>query len=145
MKYQEIYLYFIGKWHGQIDIAVKTLKPGQMSTDAFLEEAKIMHSLRHRKLVQLMGVCTADEPIYIITELMVNGALLEYLRNDGGKTLDLKILVDMAAQVNSLFVFLLYFCWLSIVYKKNLQNPELGPNMSIAIYVCIEYYRCIFY
>ena len=70
-----------------------------MSADAFLEEAKIMHKLRHRKLVQLMGVCTNAEPMYIITELMVNGSLLDYLRRDEGRVLKLPILIDMSAQV----------------------------------------------
>ena len=73
-----------------------------MSADAFLEEAKIMHKLRHRKLVQLMGVCTNQEPMYIITELMVNGSLLDYLRRDEGRTLKLPILIDMSAQVRKL-------------------------------------------
>ena len=59
-----------------------------------------MHKLRHRKLVQLMGVCTLTDPIYIITELMVNGSLLDYLRQDEGRTLKLPILIDMAAQVD---------------------------------------------
>ena len=70
-----------------------------MSADAFLEEAKIMHKLRHRKLVQLMGVCTQEEPMYIITELMVNGALLDYLRKDAGDKIKLKEMIDMSAQV----------------------------------------------
>ena len=87
------------KWRNQVSVAVKTLKPGQMSTEAFLEEAKIMHKLRHRKLVQLMGVCTVSEPIFIITELMVNGALLDYLRRDEGRTIRLQDMIDMAAQV----------------------------------------------
>ena len=77
---------------------MKTLKPGTMSIEAFLEEAKIMHRLRHPKLVQLMGVCTQGEPMYIITELMVNGALLDYLRSERSN-IPFKTLVDMAAQV----------------------------------------------
>jgi serine/threonine protein kinase len=82
-----------------VDVAVKTLKPGQMSVEAFLEEARIMHKLRHRKLVQLMGVCTLQEPVYIITELMVHGALLDFLRGDAGKSVKLKEMVDIATQV----------------------------------------------
>ena len=89
-----------GKWRSQVDVAVKTLKPGQMSADAFLEEAKIMHKLRHRKLVQLMGVCTQEEPMYIITELMVHGALLDYLRSEK-VNVKFKTLIDMAAQVRA--------------------------------------------
>ena len=91
---------YTGRWRDQVDCAIKTLKPGQMSVDAFLEEAKIMHKLRHRKLVQLLGVCTNEEPIYIITELMVHGALLDFLRADAGRTVKLKEMIDMAAQVS---------------------------------------------
>lgn len=87
------------KWRNQVDVAVKTLKPGQMTAEAFLEEAKIMHKLRHRKLVQLMGVCTVGEPMYIITELMIHGSLLDYLRKDEGRTIQLKDMIDMAAQI----------------------------------------------
>ena len=82
-----------------VDVAVKTLKQGEISAEDFLSEAKLMHKLRHRKLVQLLAVCTIDEPIWIITELMVNGTLLDYLRRDEGKTIKLPIIVDMAAQV----------------------------------------------
>ena len=82
-------------------MAVKTLKPGTMTATAFLEEAKIMHKLRHRKLVQLMGVCTAGEPMYIVTELMVNGSLLEYLHKHNERIIDISFshIIDMAAQV----------------------------------------------
>ena len=87
-----------GRWRNQVEVAVKTLKPGTMSADAFLDEAKIMHKLRHPKLVQLMGVCTEEEPMFIITELMENGALLDYLRAEKA-SIKFKILIDMAAQV----------------------------------------------
>ncbi|KAH3721196.1 hypothetical protein DPMN_064115 [Dreissena polymorpha] len=70
-----------------------------MTPEAFLEEAKLMHHLRHQKLVQLMAVCTKTEPIWIITELMVNGALLDYLRKDEGRTITFNIIADMAGQV----------------------------------------------
>ena len=74
-----------------------------MEKDKFLEEAAIMKTLRHPKLIKLFAVCTRDEPILIITELMVNGCLLNYLRKDGGKTLKWNILVDIASQVKSQF------------------------------------------
>ena len=68
----------------------------------FLAEAQIMKKLRHPKLIQLYAVCTLEEPIYIITELMKNGSLLEYLQGKG-RTLKLPQLIDVAAQVR-LFV-----------------------------------------
>lgn len=77
------------------------LKPGTMSPEAFLGEAHIMHKLRHRKLVQLIAVCSTTEPIYIITELMCNGALLDYLRKNecSPNRLTIQTLVEIAAQV----------------------------------------------
>lgn len=53
---------------------------GTMDAKEFLQEAQIMKKLRHPKLVQLYAVCTLTEPIYIVTELMCNGSLLDYLK-----------------------------------------------------------------
>ena len=80
-------------------VAVKTLRPGAMSAAAFLDEAKMMNRLRHPHLVQLLGVCTVDEPVYIITELMAHGSLRDYLRNDQGRTITTTVSINMAAQV----------------------------------------------
>lgn len=90
---------YAGKWRNTVDVAVKTLKQGQMTVEDFLAEAKLMHHLRHAKLVQLMAVCTKTEPIWIICELMANGALLDFLRKDEGRTLSFKIIADMAGQI----------------------------------------------
>lgn len=112
-------------------MAVKTLKPGTMSPEAFLDEAQIMKRLRHDKLVQLYAV-VSEEPIYIITEFMsqgkhayththkhttmttskvnlihnlilicVSGSLLDFLKDGEGRNLKLPQLVDMAAQVKA--------------------------------------------
>lgn len=61
-----------GTWNGTTKVAVKTLKPGTMSPESFLEEAQIMKNLRHDKLVQLYAV-VSEEPIYIVTEYMGKG------------------------------------------------------------------------
>ena len=87
-----------GIWNGTTEVAVKTLKPGTMGATEFLEEAAVMKKLRHPKLLQLYAVCTKEEPIYIITELMKHGSLLEYLRGDG-RILKLPQLINMGAQV----------------------------------------------
>lgn len=60
---------------------------GTMDPKDFLAEAQIMKKLRHQKLIQLYAVCTVEEPIYIITELMKHGSLLEYLQGDANETL----------------------------------------------------------
>ena len=55
---------------------------GTMDGKDFLLEAQIMKKLRHQKLIQLYAVCTQSEPFYIVTELMRNGSLLEYLQSE---------------------------------------------------------------
>ncbi|XP_066554992.1 tyrosine-protein kinase fynb isoform X4 [Amia ocellicauda] len=87
-----------GTWNGTTKVAVKTLKPGTMSPESFLEEAQIMKKLRHDKLVQLYAV-VSEEPIYIVTEYMSKGSLLDFLKDGEGRALKLPNLVDMAAQV----------------------------------------------
>ena len=95
-----------GCWNATTLVAVKTLKPGTMARSAFLEEAQIMKRLRHEKLIQLYAVCTQEEPIYIVTELMRHGSLLEYLHSDLGKLLSLAQLIDMSAQIASGMAYL---------------------------------------
>lgn len=90
-----------GKWRNEIEVAVKTLKPGTMSTEAFLEEAAIMKKFRHMNLVALYAVCTKEEPVYIVTEYMSKGSLLDFLRHGDGRDLKLDDLVFIAAQIAS--------------------------------------------
>ena len=53
---------------------------GNLDKTEFLKEAENMKKLIHPKVVQLFGVCTREDPFYIVTELMSNGDLLGYLR-----------------------------------------------------------------
>lgn len=69
-----------------------------MSVDAFLAEAQIMKKCRHDKLVRLYAVCSKEEPIYIVTELL-RDSLLNYLREGEGRYLKFPDMVDYAGQV----------------------------------------------
>ncbi|XP_006811442.1 tyrosine-protein kinase STK-like [Saccoglossus kowalevskii] len=94
---------FKGVWNRRTPVAVKCMKAGSMFPQEFLKEAEIMKNLRHDHLLQLLAVCSDREPIYIVTELMSNGSLLEYLRNerDEERMLTEGQLIDMMAQVAS--------------------------------------------
>ncbi|XP_041043965.1 tyrosine-protein kinase SRK2 [Carcharodon carcharias] len=95
-----------GVWNDRTQVAIKTLKTGTMAKEDFLREAQIMKRLRHSKLIQLYAVCTIEEPIYIITELMKNGSLLDYLHKSQGMTLTINDLLEMSAQVASGMAYL---------------------------------------
>lgn len=98
---------FYGTYRDHTEVAIKTLKQGTMSPQAFLEEAVIMRKCRHDNLVPLYGVCSQEEPLLIVTEYMCNGSLLEYLRNNPeGKRLKLPDLMDMACQIASGMAYL---------------------------------------
>ncbi|XP_014396891.1 PREDICTED: proto-oncogene tyrosine-protein kinase Src isoform X5 [Myotis brandtii] len=70
---------WMGTWNGTTRVAIKTLKPGTMSPEAFLQEAQVMKKLRHEKLVQLYAV-VSEEPIYIVTEYMSKDRLRHGVR-----------------------------------------------------------------
>ena len=91
---------WMGMWNETTEVAVKTLKPGAVRASEFLKEVAWMKKLRYPNLIQLYAKCTKDleEPIYIITELMKHGSLLEYLRGDGC-SIKLPQLINIGAQV----------------------------------------------
>ena len=99
--------------------AVKKLNPGTISANEFFEEVSLTKQLKHPKLVQLYGVCTKEEPIYIITELMKHGSLLIYLRGHGARLLKLPQLLNIGAQVASGMAYL---------EKKGYVHQELSAR-----------------
>jgi serine/threonine protein kinase len=62
--------------------------------DMFFFNRKLSHS----RLVQLYGVCIQQKPIYIVTEFMENGCLLNYLRERKGN-LKREMLLSMCQDV----------------------------------------------
>lgn len=78
-----------------------------MSEDDFIDEAKVMTKLQHPNLVQLYGVCSTHRPIFIVTEFMKHGSLLNYLRRYETRFLPKSaVLLDMAIQVCSGMAYL---------------------------------------
>lgn len=81
---------WMGPWNRTTKVVIKTLKPGMMMPEAFLQEAQKMKKLRHDKLVPLSAV---------VSEFMSKGSLLDFLKERDGKYLKLPQLVDMASQI----------------------------------------------
>ena len=72
-----------------------------MEVKDFVLEAQVMKKIHHPNLLQLYAVCTLEEPIYIVTELMKYGSMLEYLRHAEGRYVTLHQIIDLTAQVTS--------------------------------------------
>ncbi|KAM7376500.1 hypothetical protein PAMP_006228 [Pampus punctatissimus] len=89
---------WMGVYNNERKVAIKNLKIGTMSVEAFLAEANMMKNLQHPRLVRLFAVVT-QEPIYIVTEYMENGSLVDYLKTTEGSSLPMNTLIDMASQV----------------------------------------------
>ena len=103
---------WMGMWNSTTKVAVRTVKPGTVEVSIYLEEIALMKKLRHPKLIQLYAVCIKEEPIYIITEFMKHGSLLEYLRSSDGRSLKLPQLVDIGAQVAAGMAYLEEQCYI---------------------------------
>jgi serine/threonine protein kinase len=94
-----------GLWKEKTPVAVKCLKLGTLSARQFLEEATMLKRLQHSHIIQLHGVCYEESVPYIVTELMINGNLLKYLRSEG-KSLKFTQLISMSLQVASGMIYL---------------------------------------
>uniref|UniRef100_A0A673BIS7 Tyrosine-protein kinase n=1 Tax=Sphaeramia orbicularis TaxID=375764 RepID=A0A673BIS7_9TELE len=89
----------LGKWRAQHKVAIKAIREGAMYEEDFIEEAKVMMKLSHPKLVQLYGVCSQQRPIYIVTEFMELGCLLNFLRQQRG-SFNLEALLSICLDVS---------------------------------------------
>ena len=107
-----------GVWNGTTEVAVKVLTLGIISGREFFEGVALMKQLRHPKLVQIHAICTQEEPIYIVTELMEQGSLLQYLKGNG-RSLKLPQLLDIGAQVAAGMAYL---------EEKNYVHRDLGAR-----------------
>ena len=57
-------------------------------------------------MFQLYAICSDSEPIYIVTEFMCHGSLLDFLTKGEGQNLQVPSIIDSAAQVASGMFFL---------------------------------------
>ncbi|KAM4771253.1 tyrosine-protein kinase Blk [Rhinophrynus dorsalis] len=120
---------WMGYYKNSQKVAIKTLKEGSMSPKAFLEEANLMKTLQHDKLVRLFAVVT-KEPIYIVTEYMANGSLLDFLKTEEGECTVFRKLVDMAAQVAE---------GMAYIEKKNYIHRDLrAANVLVSDILCCK-------
>ena len=64
-----------------------------------MKEAYIMMDLQHPNILTLYGV-VSDQPIFIVTEYMVNGNLSKFLSYGDGRDFNFTQLLDISLQVS---------------------------------------------
>ncbi|XP_066583156.1 tyrosine-protein kinase CSK isoform X1 [Prorops nasuta] len=72
----------LGVYRGE-RVAVKMLKDNSEAAQRFLAEASLMTSLIHDNLVKLLGLVFNNKHMYLVTEYMSKGSLVDYLRSRG--------------------------------------------------------------
>jgi hypothetical protein len=93
-------------------VALKYLRDGATKDmkKMFNKEVKFMASLQHPHVVGLLGVCSTEQPKFMVIEYMENGDLNQYLHNfeldkqfvqNGQELISYDVLTDMAADVAS--------------------------------------------
>lgn len=98
----------------------------------FLAEAELLKKLRYARLIQLYGVCSLEEPIYIVTELMKNGSLLDYLKRcTGGASIPSSTLLGIAAGIADGMAYLEAH---NVIHRDlAARNVLLGENNFVKI------------
>uniref|UniRef100_A0A3B4CJG1 Tyrosine-protein kinase n=1 Tax=Pygocentrus nattereri TaxID=42514 RepID=A0A3B4CJG1_PYGNA len=88
----------LGDYRGT-KVAVKCIKH-DATAQAFIAEASVMTQLRHNNLVQLLGVIVEDRgSLFIVTEFMAKGSLVDYLRSRGRTVLGGECLLKFSLDV----------------------------------------------
>ncbi|XP_055544607.1 tyrosine-protein kinase CSK isoform X2 [Wyeomyia smithii] len=77
-------------------VAVKVLKDAGRASNKFLAEAGVMTTLQHENLVKFIGLVFHDKYIYLVTEFMSKGSLVDYLRSRGRQHITRKDQINFA-------------------------------------------------
>ena len=113
-------------WNNTTPVAVKRIQSRRISVNDFLRCANLMKKLQHPNLVQLYAICSKEEPVYIITELMKYGSLLEYFKGEG-KLLNPTQLITIASQVAAAMA---YLEGQNIIHRDlAAQNIQVGEHL----------------
>ncbi|XP_074066568.1 protein-tyrosine kinase 6 [Macrotis lagotis] len=92
---------FEGYWKEKVKVAIKAIaKDDLMHQKTFYSEIEVMKKLRHKHILSLYAISSTGDPVYIISELMPKGNLLELLRDPEGAKLPTTELVDIASQIS---------------------------------------------
>ncbi|KAG5670434.1 hypothetical protein PVAND_000699 [Polypedilum vanderplanki] len=82
-------------------VAVKMLKDSTAAAQKFLAEASVMTTLEHENLVKFIGIVFNKQHLYLVTEYMSKGSLVDYLRSRGRQHITRKDQINFASDTCS--------------------------------------------
>ncbi|KAH9524150.1 hypothetical protein Btru_048252 [Bulinus truncatus] len=86
-------------WKGMLEkteVAVKVMNSGGFMKN-FLNEAKILQSLNHHRIVKLVAV--TKDPVYIVLEFLAKENVIKLLQSERGEQLQIGDLIRMTSQI----------------------------------------------
>ena len=101
-KYGEVWKGLKGEMH----VAVNILTPGTTTKFEFLKESAILAQLDHPNIIKCEGICSKQEPMYVLMEFLKYGNLQEYLQRGEGRDVHFLDLVSFSLQVTKAMNYL---------------------------------------
>lgn len=101
----EVYLAEYTNGAEKLEVAVKTMRE-EATREArmkFMKEARLMRKLRHKNVVQILGVAVHEHPLMLVMELCQGGSLLNHVRKNKGSVTQANRIRFMAEAAEGLF------------------------------------------
>ena len=98
---------WLGKWRNSLEVEIKTVELNKKGAKECLKEMELIRGLRHLNLLNIVGVCTEDRMVHVVTERPFSVELLQYwLKRCGLSALPLHL--HILSQVNIFFIFIFF-------------------------------------
>eukprot|EP00039_Didymoeca_costata_P009027 m.119684 g.119684 ORF g.119684 m.119684 type:complete len:1099 (-) comp14327_c0_seq2:94-3390(-) len=122
------------------NVAIKTCTK-ENSSSMFIAEAIKMKAWSHKNLVKLHGVCSINEPMWIVLELVTGGGLEEYLRSKKADNFTPSIYASLLCDISSGMFYLNSNNWIHLdLALRNLlvdtAQFSLGLGSAPVVKVC---------
>lgn len=112
-----------------------------MGIEEFMQEAQVMKKLKHPNLVTLIGVCSTDMPMLIVTEFIPHGDMLTYLRRREAKAeMTQRAMLYVCAQVADGMAYLEVSCTglLTDMVTYGFAHPNRCIGSCTTVFIAIS-------
>ncbi|XP_030529461.1 wall-associated receptor kinase-like 14 [Rhodamnia argentea] len=121
---------YAGKLHNDEWVAIKKIRHRDTdSIDQVMNEIKLLSSVSHPNLVQLLGCCIEQGEQILVYEFMPNGTLSQHLQRERGKGLPWTIRLTIAAETAR-----------AIAYLHSAVNPPIYHRDIKSSNILLDYH-----